>query len=254
MAIEQVTEEIEITTENREEVIKQYSPMIKYVANRIAMRLPPHIEVDDLISVGVLGLIDAITKYDPTRGAKFKTYAEFRVRGAILDELRSMDWVPRSVRAATNEWGKAWRSQTFEYGREPSDQEMADHLEMNLEEYHEFILKASPTPLISIEEFNVHSNQEDSVSLLEILAKPGEKDPFVLLSMQQMKSKLADAVAELEEREQLVLSLYYQEEMNLKEIGEILGVIESRVSQIRTKTILKLRAKLRLMTRDGMED
>ena len=108
--------------------------------------------------------------------------------------------------------------------------------------------------LISIEEFNVHSNQEDSVSLLEILSKPGEKDPFVLLSMQQMKNKLADAVAELEEREQLVLSLYYQEEMNLKEIGEILGVIESRVSQIRTKTILKLRAKLRLMTRDGMED
>jgi RNA polymerase sigma factor for flagellar operon FliA len=119
---------------------------------------------------------------------------------------------------------------------------------------HEFILKASPTPLISVEEFKAHSNQEDSVSLLDILAKPGEKDPFVLLSMQQMKNKLADAVAELEEREQLVLSLYYQEEMNLKEIGEILGVIESRVSQIRTKTILKLRAKLRLMTRDGMED
>ncbi len=124
---------------------------------------------------------------------------------------------------------------------------------MNLEEYHEFILKASPTPLISIEEFKEHSNQEDSTNLLEILAKPGEKDPFDLLSMQQMKNKLADAVAELEEREQLVLSLYYQEEMNLKEIGEILGVIESRVSQIRTKTILKLRAKLRLMTRDGME-
>ena len=123
----------------------------------------------------------------------------------------------------------------------------------SLEEYHEFILKASPTPLISIEEFKEHSNQEDSTNLLEILAKPGEKDPFDLLSMQQMKNKLADAVAELEEREQLVLSLYYQEEMNLKEIGEILGVIESRVSQIRTKTILKLRAKLRLMTRDGME-
>ena len=105
----------------------------------------------------------------------------------------------------------------------------------------------------SIEEFKEHSNQEDSTNLLEILAKPGEKDPFDLLSMQQMKNKLADAVAELEEREQLVLSLYYQEEMNLKEIGEILGVIESRVSQIRTKTILKLRAKLRLMTRDGME-
>ena len=121
-----------------------------------------------------------------------------------------------------------------------------------MEEYHEFMLKASPTPLISIEEFQEHSNQEDSTNLLEILAKPGEKDPFDLLSMQQMKNKLSDAVSELDEREQLVLSLYYQEEMNLKEIGEILGVIESRVSQIRTKSILKLRAKLRLMTRDGI--
>ena len=123
-----------------------------------------------------------------------------------------------------------------------------------MDEYHEFIVKASPTPLISIEEFKGHSNEEDSVSLLEILSKPGEKDPYSILTLQQMKNKLAEAVSELDEREQLVLSLYYEEEMNLKEIGEILGVIESRVSQIRTKTILKLRAKLRLMARDGMPE
>ena len=244
----------EKTQQSREDQLIKYAPLVRRVVTRMAARFPPGIDQNELEQVGMIGLLDAVDKFDPTRDVKFKTYAEFRIKGAILDELRSMDWVPRSVRAATNEWSKAWRSQTFEIGREPTDQEMADQMEMSLEEYHEFILKASPTPLISIEEFKVHSNQEDSVSLLEILAKPFEKDPFDLLSMQQMKNKLANAVSELDEREQLVLSLYYQEEMNLKEIGEILGVIESRVSQIRTKTILKLRAKLRLITRDGMKD
>tara|TARA_Y100001947_G_scaffold144911_1_gene139055 strand:- start:33 stop:695 length:663 start_codon:yes stop_codon:yes gene_type:complete len=220
----------------------------------MAARFPPGVDQEELEQVGMIGLLDAVDKFDPTRDVQFKTYAEFRIKGAILDELRSMDWVPRSVRAATNEWGTAWRKQTFELGREPSDQEMAEQMGKNMDEYHEFIVKASPTPLISIEEFKGHSNEEDSVSLLEILSKPGEKDPFSILTLQQMKNKLAEAVSELDEREQLVLSLYYEEEMNLKEIGEILGVIESRVSQIRTKTILKLRAKLRLMARDGMPE
>ncbi|MBC8257580.1 MAG: FliA/WhiG family RNA polymerase sigma factor [SAR324 cluster bacterium] len=241
------------TQQSREDQLIKYAPLVKRVVTRMAARFPPGVDQDELYQVGMIGLLDAVDKFDPTRDVKFKTYAEFRIRGAILDELRSMDWVPRSVRAATNEHGVAWRNLTIELGREPSDLELAEELEMNLDEYHDFIRKASPTPLISIEEFKANSNQEDSVSLLEILAKPGEKDPFVLLSMQQMKNKLADAVSELDEREQLVLSLYYQEELNLKEIGEVLGVIESRVSQIRTKTILKLRAKLRLMTKDGME-
>ena len=165
-----------------------------------------------------------------------------------------MDWVPRSVRADTNKHSSAWRELSFELGREPSDQEMAGQMKMSMDEYYEFIRKASPTPLISIEEFKGYSNEEDSVSLLEILSKPGEKDPFSILSLQQLKTKLAEAIGQLEEREQMVLAMYYEEEMNLKEIGEILGVIESRVSQIRSKTILKLRAKLRIMTKDGMEN
>ena len=242
----------EKTLQSREDQLIKNASLVKRVVTRMAARFPPGVGQEELYQVGMIGLLDAVDKFDPTRDIKFKTYAEFRIKGSILDELRSMDWVPRSVRAATNEWSTAWRSKTFESGREPSDQEMAEHMDMNMEEYHEFMLKASPTPLISIEEFQEHSNQEDSTNLLEILAKPGEKDPFDLLSMQQMKNKLSDAVSELDEREQLVLSLYYQEEMNLKEIGEILGVIESRVSQIRTKSILKLRAKLRLMTRDGI--
>ena len=167
--------------------------------------------------------------------------------------MRKMDWVPRSVRSATNEWSEIWRKMTFEHGREPSDHEMAEEMDMTLDDYHHFIVKASPTPLISIEEFKTQSNQEESASLLDILSKPGEKDPFDLLSMQQMKKKLATAVSELDEREQLILKLYYEEDLNLKEIGEVLGVIESRVSQIRTKIILKLRAKLRMITKDPMD-
>ena len=243
----------EQTRQSREEQIEKHAHLVKRVVTRLAARLPPGVDKEELYHVGSIGLLDAVDKFDPKRDVKFKTYAEFRIKGAILDELRSMDWVPRSVRSATNEWSKAWRKMTFEHGREPSDHEMAEELDMNLEEYHQFIIKASPTPLISIEEFKSQSNPEESASLLDILSKPGEKDPFDLLSMQQMKNKLAEAVSQLDEREQLILKLYYEEDLNLKEIGEVLGIIESRVSQIRTKIILKLRAKLRLMTRETMD-
>ena len=139
MVGKQIVEEIEITTENREEVIKRYSPMIKYVANRIAMRLPPHIEVDDLISVGVLGLMDAISKYDSSRGAKFKTYAEFRVRGAILDELRSLDWVPRSIRQKASAVEKVVRSLESKLNRLPEDDEVAKEMDMSLDQFYRTI-------------------------------------------------------------------------------------------------------------------
>ena len=243
----------EQTRQSREEQIEKHAHLVKRVVTRLAARLPPGVDKEELYHVGSIGLLDAVDKFDPKRDVKFKTYAEFRIKGAILDELRSMDWVPRSVRSATNEWSVAWRKMTFEHGREPSDHEMAEELDLNLEEYHQFIIKASPTPLISIEEFKSQSNPEESASLLDILSKPGEKDPFDLLSMQQMKNKLAEAISQLDEREQLILKLYYEEDLNLKEIGEVLGIIESRVSQIRTKIILKLRAKLRLMTRETMD-
>ncbi len=245
---------IEKTQQSREDQLIKHAPLVKRVVTRMAARFPPGVDQEELYQVGMIGLLDAVDKFDPTRDVKFKTYAEFRIKGAILDELRKMDWVPRSVRADTNKHSSAWRELSFELGREPSDQEMAGQMKMSMDEYYEFIRKASPTPLISIEEFKGSSNEEDSVSLLEILSKPGEKDPFSILSLQQMKTKLAEAIGQLEEREQMVLALYYEEEMNLKEIGEILGVIESRVSQIRSKTILKLRAKLRIMTKDGMEN
>ena len=244
----------EKTQQSREDQLIKHAPLVKRVVTRMAARFPPGVDQEELYQVGMIGLLDAVDKFDTSRDVKFKTYAEFRIKGAILDELRKMDWVPRSVRADTNKYSSAWKGLSFELGREPTDQEMAELMKMSIDEYYEFIRKASPTPLISIEEFKGYSNEEDSVSLLEILSKPGEKDPFSILSLQQMKTKLAEAIAQLDEREQMVLALYYEEEMNLKEIGEILGVIESRVSQIRSKTILKLRAKLRIMTKDGMEN
>ncbi len=238
---------------SREDMVVKHAPLVKRVVTRMAARFPPGVDQDELYQVGMIGLLGAVDKFDPSKDVQFKTYAEFRVKGAILDELRSMDWVPRSVRAASNQWGAAWRSKASELGREPNDTEMALQLDMSISEYHEFIAKANAIPLISVEEIKGNSSEEDSVNLLDILSDPGEKDPFDLVSMQQMQNQLAEAIKELSEREQMVLSLYYQEELNLKEIGEVLGVIESRVSQIRSKAILKLRAKLNLMIRDGIE-
>ena len=149
----------EQTRQSREEQIEKHAHLVKRVVTRLAARLPPSVDKEELYHVGSIGLLDAVDKFDPKRDVKFKTYAEFRIKGAILDELRSMDWVPRSVRSATNEWSEAWRKMTFDHGREPSDHEMAEELDMNLEEYHQFIVKASPTPLISMKNLNLNRIQ-----------------------------------------------------------------------------------------------
>ena len=178
MAIkQQAAEEIEITTENREEVIKRYSPMIKYVANRIAMRLPPHIEVDDLISVGVLGLMDAISKYDSSRGAKFKTYAEFRVRGAILDELRSLDWVPRSIRQKASAVEKVVRSLESKLRRLPEDEEVAKEMDMSLDQFYRTLDETKSVPVFSLEDLGIAKESGEQQSLLDCLAGKADADP-----------------------------------------------------------------------------
>jgi len=143
----------EKTQQSREDQLIKHAPLVKRVVTRMAARFPPGVDQEELYQVGMIGLLDAVDKFDPTRDVKFKTYAEFRIKGAILDELRKMDWVPRSVRADTNKHSSAWRELSFELGREPSDQEMAGQMKMSMDEYYEFIRKASPTPLISIEEF-----------------------------------------------------------------------------------------------------
>lgn len=247
MAIKQVTEEIEITTENREEVIKQYSPMIKYVANRIAMRLPPHIEVDDLISVGVLGLIDAITKYDPTRGAKFKTYAEFRVRGAILDELRSMDWVPRSVRQKASNVDSVVQKLQSKLGRPPEDEEVAGEMGISLDQFFDTLNETKSMPVLSLEGLGIAKETGEQQSLLDCLAGKGDTDPQTQIRLNELKEIIAQAIDTLPEQARLMISLYYYEELTMKEIGAVLDVTESRVSQIHSKAVFKLCTELKAL-------
>ena len=245
MAIKPATEEIEITAENREEVIIRYSPMIKYVANRIAMRLPPHIEVDDLISVGVLGLMDAISKYDSSRGAKFKTYAEFRVRGAILDELRAMDWVPRSIRQKASSVDKVVQSLQVKLSRSPEDQEVAKEMGVSLEQFHATLNETKSIPVFSLDDLGIAKDSGEQQSLLDCLAGKSDADPQTQIRLIELKEIIAKAIDSLPEKERLMVSLYYYEELTMKEIGAVLEITESRVSQIHSKAVYRLRTKLK---------
>jgi len=241
----QMVPEIEISHENRDEVIREYGPMIKYVANRIAMRLPPHIEVDDLISVGVLGLIDAIKKYDPGRGAKFKTYAEFRVRGAILDELRSMDWVPRSVRQKAASLDSVVQKMQSKLGRPPEDDEIAAEMGMNMDDYFNVLNETRSMPVLSLEDLGIAKDTGEQQSLLDCLAGKGDNDPQTQLRLTELKEIIAKAIDQLPEKERFMISLYYYEELTMREIGEVLSITESRVSQIHSKAVFRLRTKLK---------
>ena len=252
MVGKQIVEEIEITTENREEVIKRYSPMIKYVANRIAMRLPPHIEVDDLISVGVLGLMDAISKYDSSRGAKFKTYAEFRVRGAILDELRALDWVPRSIRQKASAVEKVVRSLEAKLRRLPEDDEVAKEMDMSLDQFYRTIDETKSVPVFSLEDLGIAKESGEQQSLLDCLAGKADADPQTQIRLIELKEIIAKAIDTLPEKERLMVSLYYYEELTMKEIGAVLDITESRVSQIHSKAVLHLRAKLKSIIADEL--
>ncbi|MEN9827308.1 MAG: hypothetical protein RI953_3053 [Pseudomonadota bacterium] len=227
----------------RNQVIMDYAPLIKYIAQKIAARLPSNIDLDDLFSAGVIGLMDAIDKYDPSRDNKFKTYAEFRIRGAILDELRNQDWVPRSVRETNKREERARYELEQRLGRPPTDKETAEFLEISLEEFHE---KSGRTrvSMLSLEELGgVHSG--DKKSLLECLENPNSKNPFTMLKAKGVRDIILKTVEELPEKQKLVLSLYYYEDLNLKEIGRILDVTESRVSQLHTQAVQKMRLKLK---------
>ena len=240
-------DDMAICQENSEQIIKEYAPMVKYVANRIALRLPPHIEVDDLISVGVIGLIDAIEKYDPTRGAKFKTYAEFRVRGSILDELRSLDWVPRSVRQKASAMDSVIEKLKAKHGRMPEDEEVAKAMGMSLDDFFEALNQTQSMPILSLEDLGIAKESGEHQSLLDCLAGKGDADPQTQLRLNELKDIIAKAIDTLPEKERLMVSLYYYEELTMKEIGEVLGITESRVSQIHSKAVFRLRTKLKTL-------
>lgn len=243
-------EGVKLGTPEADKLIIEYSPLIKFIAHRLAMRLPPSIEVDDLMSAGVIGLIDAIEKYNPDKDTQFKTYAEIRVRGAMLDELRAQDWVPRSVRQKASAVTSAYAKLEQQLGRPAEDDEVADAMGISIEDFQQLLQESSGQPILSIEDLGGTSKDGDKRDLMEVLAGTKETDPETLARLTEIKRIIAEAIDLLPEKERLVISLYYYEDLTMKEIGEVLGITESRVSQIHTRCVLRLRAKLRRFIHD----
>jgi len=231
--------------EAREQLILHYSPLVKYVAGRVSSGLPPSVEFGDLVSYGVFGLLDAIDKYDPGRGIKFETYAIARIKGAIIDELRADDWVPRSVRFKAREIERAYIVLESELRRIPTDEEVAEKLGVTLDEYLNLLGKMSLISLVALDElWTVSGDRPDKISLADTVEDVKVKDPSKTFEIEEMKDMIAAAINHLPERERIVVSLYYFEGLTMREIGEVLSVTESRVCQMHTKAILRLRARL----------
>src|SRR3989440_11361302 len=227
----------------RERLVVAYSPLVKYVAGRTAAGLPPHVEEADLISYGLVGLISAIERFDLSRDIKFETYAIMRIKGAIIDELRSMDWVPRSVRARAREVERANAKLENSLQRTPTDAEIAGELGITIDELNESLLAISHSSMVALDElWSVSDSSGDQVSLMDTIEDPNAPDPARSLDLGDLKDRIADSIAKLPEREKLVIALYYYEYLTLPEIGEVLGGTESRVAQMHTKAVLVLRS------------
>ncbi|MFH1091379.1 MAG: FliA/WhiG family RNA polymerase sigma factor [Pseudomonadota bacterium] len=234
-----------LSPEDRHEYIEKYSPLIRYVADRLASRLPPHISKDDLISSGVIGLIDAVDKFDPSRNILFKTYAEFRIKGAMLDELRSLDWVPRSVRKKTAQVEKAYQALEYELGRPVTDEEVALALGLSLEEFQKLLDEVRGVSMVDLEALRQATRSHSRADLFELLADEHTHDALLLLGLAEARNIVAQAIEGLPEKERHVVSMYYYDELTMKEIGEVLGYTESRISQLHTKALMRLKTRLR---------
>jgi RNA polymerase sigma factor for flagellar operon FliA len=237
---------------NHQEMTLKYTPLVKHIAYRLAMRLP-YIAVDDLISAGVIGLMDALSKFDPEKKVQFKTYAEFRIKGEMLDEIRSMDWVSRSVRHKASQLAKTFRTLEQKRGRSVEDEEVALELGLSLEKYYKTVNEINGVFPMDIERLPQKSppfSDDDDDDLVNLIIDEKENHPFHLLSQVELKKMLAQAIEELSTKERTVISLYYYEELRLKEIGQVLGFTESRICQIHTKGILKLRSRMQCYLKD----
>ena len=226
--------------ENRNRLIEHYLPIVKYTAERIYMKLPEKVEVDDLISAGIFGLMDAIDAFDPHRGVKFATYCTPRIRGAILDELRSMDWVPRLVRARAHQLGNATKTLEAHLGRLPTEREIADELEMNMDDFYRLQRDATAVGLVSLSN-NLDIEGDNDICEIDIIEDKKSEDPMIEVQKRDLKSLLTKG---LTRAERLILVLYYYEEMTMKEIGATLDLSESRVSQMHSSIVARLKAQM----------
>lgn len=230
--------------EIRDRFVRQYAPLVKYVAGKVAIGMPHNVEFDDLVGFGVFGLFDAIEKFDPEKHVKFKTYAVTRIRGAIFDELRSIDWVPRSVRQKAREVEDAVRRLETNLGRSAGDKEIAKEMGIGIDEFQKLMLKISGTSILSLNDVWYTGEDNDKVSIVESIESPQSLNPDTIVEKEEIKRVIIEAINELPDKEKKVLVLYYYEDLTLKEIGKVLEVTESRISQLHTKAIMRLRAKL----------
>jgi len=229
----------------RERLILHYSPLVKYVAGRVGVGLPPNIEQADLVSYGIFGLIDAIEKFDITRAIKFETYAISRIRGAIIDELRAIDWIPRSVRYKAREVERAYAALEARLHRTPTEPEVAEQLGITQEELHAIFSQVSFVNVVALDELlSPGGERGDKMALVDTLEDTRAEDPVLSFESEETKFLLAKSINTLPEREKIVVTLYYYEGLTLAEIGQVLGVTESRICQMHTKAVLQLRAKL----------
>jgi RNA polymerase sigma factor for flagellar operon FliA len=228
----------------RDRLILTYAPLVKYVAGRLGSGLPAHVDEGDLVSYGLLGQISAIERYDPGRDIKFETYAIVRIKGAIIDELRALDWVPRSVRSRAREIERAISELEAKLGQAPTDEEIAAKVGISVDELNESLGDISRSSIAALDELWSVSGEGDQVSLMDTIEDTTGPRPADALDEVELREALADAIARLPEREKLVVTLYYYEELTLREIGEVLGVTESRVSQLHTKAVQRLKSRL----------
>ncbi len=229
----------------RDRLILMYAPIVKYVAGRLGSGLPAHVDEGDLVSYGLLGLISAIERYDPDRDVKFETYAIARIKGSILDELRSLDWVPRSVRSRARQIERAMSELEAKLGRAPTDEEIAKKVGITTEELEGSLTDISRSSIAALDElWTISGSGGDQVALIDTIEDTQGPEPQSAFAQTELREMVADAITSLPEREKLVITLYYYEDLTLREIGEVLGVTESRVSQLHTKAILRLKARL----------
>jgi RNA polymerase sigma factor for flagellar operon FliA len=229
----------------RDSLIQNYLYLVKYVAGRMAMSVPPSVEIDDLVSAGVVGLMDAIEKYDPGRDTKFETYAVARIRGAIVDDLRSLDWVPRSVRRKARMLEETYSHLENELGRAATDAEIANRLNISISDLRTMVEEIVSAGLLSLDDFVGNQDGEKTSRIIDLVCAKDGVSPSSGIEREQMRDIVADAIMNIPDKERTVVALYYYEDMTLKEIGRTLGVSESRISQIHTKAMLRLRGRLR---------
>jgi RNA polymerase sigma factor FliA len=237
-----------------EQMVLQYAPLIKYIASRLALRLPSHISQEDLISSGILGLIDAVHKFDPDKNISFKTYAEFRIKGAMLDELRSLDWIPRSVRKKASLLEKAYAQMEMSLGRPAEAEEVAKLLGLGLGEFQQLLDETKAVSLVALE--GHRSSMDGRMGLVDgdiqdILRDEKAKDSFLCVHLTELQEIMVEAIEALPDKEKLLISLYYYEELTMKEIGQIMGYTESRISQLHTQAMFRLRHRLRDYDQDS---